>query len=93
VLQAARTLRSYAKANDEVIVPASAWPDAIRRLAPESVSADSEGVYVTMRIDTIRASGLYVVFETGTAPKGRGPDLAFHELGPGLYWYVMVMGG
>jgi hypothetical protein len=93
VVQAARQLRSYAPEKDEALVPVVAWPAAFRRLGPESISIDAQGVYVTMRIDTMYASGLYVVFEASTVPKGLGRDLKFHELHTGIYWYVMVMGG
>jgi hypothetical protein len=92
--EAALSVRSYApRDGTEALVPRDAWPEAFRRLSPESVSVDNEGVDVTLKVDTFLASGLRLPFDKSKKPKDVGEDLSYQPIVPGVYWYRMVMGG
>jgi hypothetical protein len=90
---AALQVQRYASPDKETIIPEASWPEEFRVLAPESVSVDASGAYVTMHIDTIDAYGLYVIFDIDIRPQDLGVDLSFEPLAPGIYWYRMIMGG
>jgi hypothetical protein len=90
---AALEVQKFAKSDTEQTVPEAAWPEAFRVLAPEFVTVDSEGAWVTMDFDPIDASGLYIVFDADTRPENLGPDLTFEALAPGIYSYYMIVGG
>ena len=62
VRNAASELSSYAS-EKEALVPAGAWPEVFRRIGPQSISVDKQGVYVSMRVDTMHSSSLYVPFQ------------------------------
>ena len=92
--EGALAVRSLAPQRDgEVIVPKDRWPEAIRRLEPEVVTVDRSGVDVTLNIDTLYSSGVYVPFDASHTPRELGHDLSFFRLAPGIYWYRMLMGG
>ena len=92
--EAALSVRSYApRDGSEALVPKGVWPEEFRRLSPEVVSVDTDGVDVTLKVDTFYASGLRVVFDVSKKPEDVGEDLSFDQIVPGIYWYRMVMGG
>ena len=90
---AALQVQQYARPDTEEIVPEVAWPEAFRALAPEFVTVDTEGAWITMDFDPIDSSGLYIVFDKSTEPKDEEPDLTFQPVAPGVYSFYLIVGG
>jgi hypothetical protein len=92
--EGALSVRDLAPQTDgEVVIPKDRWPEAFRRLEPEIVTADRFGVEVTLTVDTLYSSGLYLPFDSERTPKELGHDLSYRPVAPGVYWYRMTMGG
>lgn len=64
--------------------PKGGWPPAIASLDPDSVSVDTDEVYILIKPSFDGGWGYYVPRDEKDVPQPGGP---FTALGHGVYWY------
>ena len=69
------------------VVPTSRWPATIRMLQPQSVSTDSQGVYVKMGELFVEEWGYFVPWNAVAFDPSASGDPSYRALGSDVYWY------
>ncbi|SDQ20462.1 hypothetical protein SAMN05216569_0072 [Pseudoxanthomonas sp. CF125] len=79
--------------NDTVVasgpIPASRWPNAIRKLRPERVYRTPDGLYITMDSFFVEERGLFVPDSAARLLPGRESDPSYESLGEGVFAYTI----
>ncbi len=70
-------------------VPASRWPNAIRKLRPECVYRTPDGLYIATDSFFVEERGLFVPDSAARSLPGRESDPGYESLGEGVFAYTI----